>query len=73
MFLWLKSYLQDKKRTIPHPDCHFGSKIKFLNLGMKLPNSRSFAIIGEENKSGLTLEDTTSVVVCLYRYNGKGV
>jgi hypothetical protein len=40
---------------------------------MKLSNPRSFAIIGEENKIGLTLEDTTSVIVWLYRYNGMGV
>jgi hypothetical protein len=40
---------------------------------MKLPNLRSFAIIGEENKIGLALEDNTSVIMCLYRYNGMGV
>jgi hypothetical protein len=40
---------------------------------MKLSNLRSFAIIGEENKIGLALEDNTSVTVCLYRHNGMGV
>jgi hypothetical protein len=37
---------------------------------MKLPNPRSFSVIGEENKVELALEDNTSVIVCLYRYNG---
>jgi hypothetical protein len=59
--------LQDKKKTFSQPERHFGSKLKFLVLGMKLPNSRSFAIIGEENKSGLALEDSTSVKVWVYR------
>jgi hypothetical protein len=58
--------LQDNKRTISHPERHFGSKLKFLVLGMKLPNSRSFAIIGKENKSELALEDKTSVDACVY-------
>jgi hypothetical protein len=62
--------LQDNKKTFLHPERHFGSKIKFLVLGMKLPNSRSFAIIGEENKRGLALEDNTSVDVLVYRCNG---
>ena len=43
-------FLQDKKRTSSHPERQYGSKIKVLVLGMKLPNSRSFAIIGEEIK-----------------------
>ena len=38
---------------------------------MKLPNSRSFAIIGEENKRGFVLEDNTSVNVFVYRCNGR--
>ena len=37
---------------------------------MKLPNLRSFAIIVEENKRGLALEDNTSVNVLVYRCNG---
>jgi hypothetical protein len=40
---------------------------------MKLSNSRLFAIIGEANKIGLALEDNTSVIVCLHRYNGMKV
>ena len=39
---------------------------------MKLSNPRSFAIIGEENKVGLALEDNTSVIMWLYRYNEMG-
>ena len=46
-------------------------KIKFVVLGMKLPNLRSFAIIGEENKRGFVLEDNTSVNVFVYRCNGR--
>jgi hypothetical protein len=61
--------LQDKQKTILHLERHFGSKIKFLVLGMKLPNSRSFAIISEKNKRGLTLEDNTIVNVLVYRCN----
>ena len=64
------AYLQDNKKTFSHPERHFGSKIKFLVLDMKLPNSRSFAIIGKENKRGLALEDITSVNVLVYRCNG---
>jgi hypothetical protein len=30
---------------------------------MKLPNPSYFAIIGEENKIGLALEDNTSMIV----------
>ena len=45
--------------------------MKFFVLGMKLPNLRSFAIIGEENKKGLALEDNTSVGVFVYRCNGR--
>ena len=63
-------YLQDNKKTFSHPERLFGSKIKFLVLSMKLPNSRSFAIIGEENKRGLVLEDNTSVNVLVNRCNG---
>jgi hypothetical protein len=40
---------------------------------MKLPDSCSFAIISEGNKSGLALEDNTSVVVWVYRCNGSSV
>ena len=64
------AYLQDNKKTFSHPERHFGSKIKFLVLGMKLPNLRSFAIIVEENKRGLALEDNTSVDVLGYWCNG---
>ena len=32
---------------------------------MKLSNPRPFAIIGEENKIGLALEDNTSVIMCI--------
>ena len=64
------AHLQDNKRTFSHPERHFGSKIKFLVLGMKLPNLRSFAIIVEENKRGLALEDNTSVNVLVYRCKG---
>ena len=67
------AYLQDNKRTFSHPERHFGSKIKFLVLDMKLPNSRSFAITNEENKRGLALEDNTSVNVLVYRCNGMKV
>jgi len=63
-------YLQDNKKTFSHPERLFGSKIKFLVLGMKLPNSRSFAIIGEENKRGLVLEDNTRMNVLVNRCNG---
>jgi hypothetical protein len=63
--------LQDKKKTFSHPERHFGSKLKFLVLGMKLPNPRSFAIIGEENKMRLALEDNTNVNVFVYRCNGR--
>jgi hypothetical protein len=56
----------------PQPERHFGSKLKFLVLGMKLPNSHLVAIIGEENKSGLALEDNTSVNVWVYRRNERG-
>ena len=38
---------------------------------MKLPNPRSFAIIGEENKMRLALEDNTNVNVFVYRCNGR--
>ena len=62
--------MQDNKRTFSHPERLFGSKIKFLVLSMKLPNSRSFAIIGEENKRGLVLEDNTSVNVLVNMSNG---
>ena len=65
-------YLQDKKKTFSQPERHFGSKLKFLVLGMKLPNSRSFAIIGKENKIGLGLEDINSVDVWVYGTNGGG-
>jgi hypothetical protein len=37
---------------------------------MKLPNLRSFAIIVEENKRGLALEDNTSVDMLVYWCNG---
>jgi hypothetical protein len=73
MLLPPKCVLARNKRTFSHPERHFGSKIKFVVLGLKLLNSRSFAIIGEENKSGLALEDNSSVVVCLCRCNGRGV
>jgi hypothetical protein len=62
--------LQDNKKTFSHPERHFGLKIIFFLLLMKLPNARSFAIIGEENKRGLALEDNTSVNVLVYRCNG---
>ena len=45
--------------------------MKFFVLGMKLPKLRSFAIIGEENKKGLALEDNTSVNVFVHRCNGR--
>ena len=69
----MRTCLQDKNKTFSHSERHFGSKIKFIVLGMKLPNSRSFAIIGEENKRGLALEDNTRVAVCLYMCNRRGI
>jgi hypothetical protein len=73
MLLPLRHVLARSPKMFYHPERHFGSKTKFLVLGMKLPNLRSFAIIGEENKIGMALKDNTSVIVCLYRYKGMGV
>ena len=39
---------------------------------MKLPNSRSFAVIGEENKIGLGMEDINSVDVDVWVYGSNG-
>ena len=59
-----------RKKHFSQPERHFGSKLRFLVLGMKLPNSRSFAIIGKENIIGLGLEDSSSVDVWVYGSNG---
>ena len=63
--------VQHNKKTISHPERHFGSKMKSVVLAVQLQNSRSFAVVGAQNQNRFELEDNASVNVSGFRHNAK--